>query len=316
MAALPFDRVTMRGRQNREILLLLVFLMIVWALTAMVSPRFLSPKNLSDILTQAAPLGFVVIGQLIVIVVRGLDLSVASIMATAAVIATGNFDSVAATMLAGLGIGVAVGALNGYLIAWRGVTPFLATLATMIVLQGIRFTYTGGAPGGSLPDSMRFLATGSLGGIPVSILLLIVTAFAAWWLLERTELGRKIYLFGDNPAAARMSGYNVRGLTLLAFVISGALAAFAGLVLVGYVGIVDNWTGRGYELDSIAAAVIGGASLRGGKGSVVGVLLAALILISLFNALVIMGFSIEFQLIVKGLLILGAAAVYITRGRT
>jgi ribose/xylose/arabinose/galactoside ABC-type transport system permease subunit len=316
MAALPIDRVTVRGRQNREILLLLVFLMIVWALTAMVSPRFLSPKNLSDILTQAAPLGFVVIGQLIVIVVRGLDLSVASIMATAAVVATGNFDSVAATMLAGLGIGVAVGALNGYLIAWRGVTPFLATLATMIVLQGIRFTYTGGAPGGSLPDSMRFLSTGSLGGIPVSILLLIVTAFAAWWLLERTELGRKIYLFGDNPAAARMSGYNVRGLTLLAFVISGALAAFAGLVLVGYVGIVDNWTGRGYELDSIAAAVIGGASLRGGKGSVVGVLLAALILISLFNALVIMGFSIEFQLIVKGLLILGAAAVYITRGRT
>lgn len=315
MAAIALNATTVRGRRNREIFLLLAFLIVVWGLTALISPRFLSAKNLTDILIQTAPLGFVVIGQMIVIVVRGLDLSVASIMATTAVIATGVFDNLFATFATGLLLGAFIGAVNGYLVAWRGVTPFLATLATMIVLQGIRFTYTGGAPGGSLPDTMRFIATGSIGGIPVSIILLAVVAFAAWWMLEKTTLGRMIYLFGDNPATARLTGYNTRLLTLTAFVISGCLAALAGLILVGYVGIVDNWTGRGYELDSIAAAVIGGASLRGGKGSVIGVLLAALILISLFNALVILGFSIEFQLILKGILILGAAAVYIQRSR-
>ena len=304
---------TVRGRQKLEILLLFAFLVATWLLTALISPRFLSVANISDILIQAAPLGFVVIGQMIVIIVRGLDLSVASIMATTAVLATGVFDSTALTFAAGLALGVLIGAVNGYLVAYRHVTPFLATLATMIVLQGIRFTYTGGAPGGSLPDAIRFIATGSIAGVPVSIIILVLVAFAAHWMLRHTVLGRSLLLYGDNPDTAYMTGLPVKRLQMLAFMISGALAALAGLLLVGYVGIVDNWTGRGYELDSIAAAVIGGASLRGGKGSVIGALLAALILVSLFNALVILGFSIEFQLILKGVLILGAAAVYTRR---
>lgn len=217
--------------------------------------------------------------------------------------------------MAALALGAAVGAINGYLVAYRNVTPFLATLATMIVLQGIRFAYTKGAPGGELPESLRFLATGSVAGAPVSILVLVAVALAAHWMLERTVVGRSLLLYGENPEAARMSGLPAQRLVMLAFILSGLLAAMAGLFLVGYVGIVDNWTGRGYELDSIAAAVIGGASLRGGKGSVVGALLAALILVSLFNVVVILGLSIEFQLVLKGALILLAAAVYIRSSR-
>lgn len=311
--ALPANRNTVRARQRRELWLLLGFLVVIWSITAVLSPRFLSPDNLRDILVQAAPLGFVVIGQMIVIIVRGLDLSVASIMATAAVLSTGLDDSTPVIFVIGLALGAGVGAINGYLVAYRGVTPFLATLATMIVLQGVRFAYTKGAPGGSLPETFRWLATGDVAGIPVALIALGIVAFAVHWMLERTVLGRRLKLYGDNPDAARMTGAPVKGLVVGAFVISGLLAALAGLFLVGYVGIVDNWTGRGYELDSIAAAVIGGAALSGGKGNVIGVLLAALVLVSLFNIVVILGLSIELQFVIKGSLIILAAAVYMRR---
>lgn len=304
---------TVRATQRRELWMLVGFLVVIWAITTALSPRFLTPSNLSDILVQAAPLGFVVIGQMIVIIVRGLDLSVASTMATVAVLSIGLNDNTFVIFAAGILLGAFIGAINGYLVAWRGVTPFLATLATMIVLQGVRFAYTGGAPGGTLPETFRWLATGSIYGVPVALLLLGAIAFIAHWGLERTVYGRQLKLYGDAPDAAYMTGAPTRLLVLSAFVISGILAALAGLVLVGYVGIVDNWTGRGYELDSIAAAVIGGAALSGGKGSVPGVLLAALILVSLFNIVVILGLSIEFQLVIKGALIILAAAVYMRR---
>lgn len=306
---------TVRATQRRELLMLLGFLVVIWAVTTALSPRFLTPANLKDILIQAAPLGFVVIGQMIVIIVRGLDLSVASIMATVAVLSTSLIDVTPLIFAVGLLLGALIGAVNGYLVAYRQVTPFLATLATMIVLQGVRFAYTGGAPGGSLPETFRFLATGSIFGIPVALIALAVTAFGMHWLLERTIFGRRLKLFGDSPAAAYMTGAPVKLLQVMAYVISGVMAALAGLFLVGYVGIVDNWTGRGYELDSIAAAVIGGAALSGGKGSVPGVLLAALILVSLFNIVVILGLSIELQLVIKGTLIILAAAVYMKRSQ-
>ncbi|MCY4334349.1 MAG: ABC transporter permease [Litoreibacter sp.] len=310
------NRNTVRATQRRELLMLLGFLVVIWAVTTALSPRFLSPANLKDILIQAAPLGFVVIGQMIVIIVRGLDLSVASIMATVAVLSTSLIDVTPLIFAVGLLLGAMIGAVNGYLVAYRHVTPFLATLATMIVLQGIRFAYTGGAPGGSLPETFRFLATGSIFGIPVALIALTVTAFAMHWLLERTIFGRRLKLFGDSPEAAYMTGAPTKLLQVMAYVISGVMAALAGLFLVGYVGIVDNWTGRGYELDSIAAAVIGGAALSGGKGSVPGVLLAALILVSLFNIVVILGLSIELQLVIKGTLIILAAAVYMKQSQS
>jgi len=310
------NRNTVRAVQRREVLMLLGFLVVIWAITAALSPRFLTPANLRDILIQAAPLGFVVIGQMIVIIVRGLDLSVASIMATVAVLSTSLIDSTLAIFAMGLLLGGLIGAVNGYLVAFRHVTPFLATLATMIVLQGIRFGYTGGAPGGSLPETFRWLATGNIAGVPVALIALGIVAFVVHWLLERTVFGRRLKLYGDSPEAAYMTGAPTRFLVMMAFVISGVMAAFAGLFLVGYVGIVDNWTGRGYELDSIAAAVIGGAALSGGKGTVSGVLLAALILVSLFNIVVILGLSIELQLVIKGALIILAAAVYIKRAQT
>lgn len=310
------NRDTVRARNRREIWMLLGVVIVIWTVTAIINPRFLSVPNLLDILVLAAPLGFVVIGQMVVIIARGLDLSVASVMATVAVLAVGLGDNVAVILAIGLLLGAAMGALNGYLVAFRNVTPFLATLATMIVLQGVRFAYTGGAPSGTLPDGLRYLSTGRFFGIPVAVILLLGVALGAHWILERTVIGRRLKLYGVNPAAAWMTGAPTKFLVVLAFTISGLMAAIGGLVLVGYVGIVDNWTGRGYELDSIAAAVIGGAALSGGKGSVPGALLATLILVSLFNIVVILGLSADIQFVIKGALIILAAAVYMKRSRS
>lgn len=310
MRAGLFTAPTVSAAQRREQVTLLVFLIVVWGATAALSPRFLSVSNLRDILIQAAPLGFVALGQMLVIIARGLDLSVASMMATVAVLTLGLADNAQMIIVIGLSAGLAFGAVNGYLVAYRHVTPFLATLASMIVLQGIRFAYTKGAPSGSLPEALRHLATGSIGGVPVAIIVLLAVAATAHYLLEHSRFGMQLKLFGDNPRAAHRCGYHNRRLLLAVYCLSGLLAALGGLTLVGYVGIVDNWTGRGYELDSIAAAVIGGAALSGGKGTVVGVLLATLLLISLFNMVVIIGLAIEFQLVIKGLLIVLAAAVY------
>ncbi len=306
-----FSSQTIKGKARRDSLLIFSFIVIAWVSTSIGSPHFFSANSIQSIFIQMSPLGFVVIGQMFVIISRGLDLSVASIMATTAVIAV-SIDGISTTMifLIGITLGVIIGLFNGYLIVKRGISPFLATLATMIILQGIRFTYTGGSPTGDLSEDLRFIATGSVLGIPISVIVLIVVAVLAHWILEYTLYGRQLSLYGENPLAARVSGYNETRLIFATYALSGILAAVAGLFLVGYVGIVDNWTGQGFDIDSIVAAVIGGVALKGGKGNVIGAILGALLLVSLFNIILVLGFSVEFQIIVKGFLILLAASIY------
>ena len=287
---------------------------VILIAAGLVQPSFLSLRNLQDILTQAAPLCIVVIGQTFVILARGLDLSVASLMATVAVIAT-SFNTTGnhvlpQVVLMSLALAVAVGFVNGWLVVRRNVSPFLATLAMMTVLQGARFYYTQGAPGGSLPSALRFVGTGKIVGVPVNLIVLLVLLAGAAFLLGRTVLGRKIYITGGNPRSAELVGINAGGVTILCYVICSVMAAIAGLVLVGYVGSVDNWVGRSYELDSIVAAVIGGIALTGGRGSVVNSVLGAIILMLTFNFVVIVGLPVQAQLIIKGVVIIVAATLF------
>ncbi len=294
-----------------------IFLVLLIAVSGIVSPAFLSANNISNMLLQAAPLGIVVIGQSFVIILRGLDLSVASIMATAAVIATGfsgvNAD-VPAIVAISLGIGAATGLVNGLLITKRDVSPFLATLATMIVLQGVRFAYTQGAPSGNVPPLFRVVGSATLYGIPYNLMLLAVLAVIFGLILSRSRFGREVYITGGNPTTARLLGINADRVTIIGYIISGFLAAVAGLVLSGYVGIVDNWVGRGFELDSIVAAVMGGIALSGGRGTITGGLIGAAILIVVFNAVLMFGMPVQLQIIIKGLVIVAAAAFYVRRG--
>jgi ribose/xylose/arabinose/galactoside ABC-type transport system permease subunit len=293
--------------------LVLLFLIIV---TALISPQFLASRNISNMLLQAAPLGIVVIGQVLVILVRGLDLSVASVMATAAVVATsfnGQDSDAFAVFAVAIAIGLATGLVNGLLITKRSVSPFLATLATLTLLQGMRFAYTQGAPSGNVPPIYRVLGSQLFYGIPYNMIILAVLTVVFSLLLHKSTFGRRIYITGGNPITARLVGINADRVTIACYVISGGLAALAGLILSGFVGIVDNWVGRGFELDSIVAAVMGGVALSGGRGSIIGGLLGTAILVVVFNAVLMIGFPVQLQFIIKGLVIIIAAAFYVRK---
>ena len=209
-----------------------------------------------------------------------------------------------------------VGSVNGYLVTQRKVSPFLATLAMMIVLQGVRFAWTKGAASGRVPELIRVVGSQAVYGIPINLLLLLVLALIVGITLQRTTFGRKVYMVGGNPRAAELIGINVERVTFSCYVLSSALAAVGGLVLVGYVGSVDNWVGRGYELNSIIATVMGGVSLAGGRGTVFGALVGAFVLTEIFNIALLLGFPVQFQWVVKGVVILLAVAVYLVGQRS
>jgi len=280
----------------------------------LLQPSFLSINNVQDILTQAAPLALVVLGQAFVILVRGLDLSVASLMASAAVLATA-FNAASDAMipvifLVTIVASAGVGLINGLLVAKRNVSPFLATLAMMIVLQGIRFYYTQGAPSGSLPEGFRVLGAGRLAGIPVNMLVFFFFFCILGWLLHKSSFGRKIYITGGNPKSANLVGINADRVTITCYVICSVMAGIAGLFLVGFVGTVDNWVGRGYEIDAVVACVLGGIMLTGGKGTLWGAATGALILILIFNIVIILGLPVQAQLIIKGIIIIFVAGLF------
>ncbi|PTE08601.1 ABC transporter permease [Mesorhizobium helmanticense] len=296
---------------------LVIFLVALMVVAAIASPTFLRPANLVNVLTIAAPLGMVVVGQTFVILVRGLDLSVASLMATVAVLATAfkatTNEAIPMIFIAAIALSAMVGLVNGWLVAKRNVSPFLATLAMMIILQGARFAYTGGAPISTLPPGMGFLASGRVLGIPVNLITLAFLAIAFGIVLHRSRLGREIFMVGSNPKAAFLNGVAPDRVVILCYVICSVCAGIGGLFLLGYVGTVSNWVGQGYELDSIVAAVMGGVALSGGRGNVFAALLGVAVLVVINNLVLLLGFPIEMQLIIKGIIIIGAAAFYRTR---
>jgi ribose/xylose/arabinose/galactoside ABC-type transport system permease subunit len=293
-----------------------LFLVFLVAVSGVLSPTFLRTDDVLNMLVQFAPLGIVVIGQVFVILVGGLDLSVASVMATAAVIATA-FDGTNASAPAIFGatfvMCLCAGLLNGLLVTKRQVSPFLATFATAVVLQGIRFAYTQGSPSGNVPPLFHTMGTGTLDGAPVSVLMLAVCAVVFGVLLHLSTFGRRVYMVGGNAESARLVGVSPDLVRIVCYVISALLAGVAGLALSGYVGIVDNWVGRGFELDSIVAAVMGGLALSGGRGSLPGGLAGAAILVIVFNIVLLIGMPVQAQIIVKGIIIIGASACYVTR---
>jgi ribose/xylose/arabinose/galactoside ABC-type transport system permease subunit len=301
----------------RENSLLLATLLML-GLAGAIAPAIFKAENLANMALQFAPLGIVVVGQMLVILVRGLDLSVSSVMATSAVIATSfsgnNADLVWIVPLA-LGTGALVGLANGLLVTQRNVSPFLATLATMVMLQGARNAWTQGAPSGNVPPLLREIGAGMTQGLPNNLLpLLCITAFS-YVLLHKSSFGRRMYMVGGSPNAARLVGIALNRVTITAYVLSSVFAAVSGIILSGYVSVVDNWVGKNFELDSIVAAVMGGIALSGGRGGVRDALLGAAILVLLSNAVVIVGLPIHIQLVMKGFIIVAAAALYVAKSK-
>lgn len=286
---------------------LLIFLILL-VISSVVSPSFLTGENLSNLLRQNAPIGLVSLGMLLVILTGGIDLSVGSIVAFAGVaFALLSYEVYlsAGFLLVLLG-GIAIGATSGYLVAFRKITPFIATLALMTVVRGLAYLLSKGAPitVGPHSSSILLLGTGTILGVPISAILLFVVFGLAFVMLRYHVFGRHIIAVGSNEEAVRLSGISVERTKFLVYTISGFLTALAGLLTVGRTGVGTPNIGVGLELDAIAAVVIGGASLMGGKGSVMNTLLGVLILGMIGNIMNLMDVTAYMQQVVKGLIII------------
>jgi len=291
-----------------------IILLVLLVAAGLISPHFYRSQNIFNVLQQASALGVISVGQTLVILSGGIDLSVASIAATSCVFAAalmaGKNLMVLPVALFCIGLGAVAGILNGLIITRRSAPPFIVTLGTALIFQGIRFIYTKGAPFGSIPSWLRVLGRGGIGFVPVAVIIFLTLSLLIALVLKYSPYGRKIYAIGDNKTAAFYSGINVERITFSLYVLSGIFAAFGGLILAGYLGFGDNWAGKGYELDSIAAVVVGGTSLSGGTGGVGGTVVGVLLMTILFNLVLLAGLPYQFQLVVKGIVIAAAVAFY------
>lgn len=287
-----------------------VLLVMVVAATA-VNQAFISPFNLVNVARQMALFGIVSIGMTMVILTAGIDLSVGSVVAVAAVICALMLDAgmpVPLVVIAGLAIGAACGAINGAGITLGKVPPFIMTLGMMVIGRGSAMTISGGHPVHFREASASFswLGQGILLGIPVPVWVFALVALLAWFVLRFTAFGRNIYAVGSNPEAARLSGINVRLTIFLVYVISGFLAGLTALIFISRLTVGEPVVATGLELEAIAITVIGGTSLFGGEGSVIGTILGAAIITVLANMLNLFGVSPFTQQIVKGVIIVAA----------
>jgi len=291
-----------------------IILSVVFIAASVASPVFLKDRNILNVTRQASILGIVAIGQTFVILSGGIDLSVSSIMALMSILSAnlmeGKNELTFVFSILCLGTAALIGLINGLLVTKLRIPPFIATLGVLLMVQGFRFVYSGGMPKGSIPENLRYLGRGLLLGFPVPAWFCIVMGIIAWMILSSTVLGRAIYAVGGNPRTARLSGVKTDLVQIIAYISSGFWAGFAGLLLTGWIGLADNWLGQGYELDSIAAVVIGGSVLTGGKGTVWGSLAGSLMLAILYNLVILLGLDVDMQRIVKGLVIIGAVALY------
>jgi ribose transport system permease protein len=294
----------------------LIGLIVLVAAVAVASPNFLDVGNLLNVLRQTSINGVMAMGMTFVILTAGIDLSVGAVVAfcgaVAASLIAGGYG-VAVTVPLVLLLGVALGALSGLAITFGVVQPFIATLVSMTVLRGAVLVFTHGKPidssGAASSAAFNALGGGYVLGIPVPVIAAAIVFAACWVTLTQTRFGRYVYAIGGNERVAWLSGVNVTGMKIAVYAISGVLSALAGIILTARLESAQPTAGLGYELDAIAAAVVGGTSLAGGIGTIFGTLVGALIIGVLNNALNLMDVSSYYQMIAKGAVILLAVLV-------
>ena len=294
-------------------------LVVIFVAFTALNDTFLTVPNLVNILQQSSINACIALGMTMVIISGGIDLSVGPTAALSAVLAASamvvGVPAPLAILLA-LAVGVACGIFNGVLIAYAGLQPFIVTLGGLSLYRALALIYTGGNPVFGLPEGFRDVMNGSLLGVPSPVVIVAVISLALWVMLNRSPLGEYILAVGGNEEAARISGVPVARTKIVTYALSGALASVAALILIGRLGAAEPTLGTLWELDAIAAAAIGGASLMGGKGSVVGTLLGAVILGALRNGLTLMNVQAFYQLLATGIIIIVAMLIdRATRGR-
>jgi ribose transport system permease protein len=294
----------------------LLGLIILIVIVTVLNPSFMEPLNILNLLRQVAINALIAFGMTFVILTGGIDLSVGSILAlssafTANLMLSG-WDPILAIVVGCLAGGL-MGMVNGLMITKGRMAPFIATLATMTVFRGLTLVYTDGNPITGLGDSMTFqlFGRGYLLGIPVPAITMIIIFAVLWIVLHKTPIGRKTYAIGGNEKASIISGIKVDRIKIMIYSLTGMLSALAGAILTSRLNSAQPTAGTSYELDAIAAVVLGGTSLTGGRGRIIGTLIGALIIGILNNGLNLLGVSSFYQMVVKGIVI--AIAVLIDR---
>lgn len=285
----------------------IAFVLLVGVL-AIISPPFLRPSNIVNILRQTSVNGIISIGMTFVIITGGIDLSVGSLLALSAVVATsfahpGEYPLIVPLFM-GLLVGCLGGTINGLLIAKKRMAPFIVTLGMMTAARGLALVYTQGRPVINLSDAYNEIGGGYFLGIPLPVIIFLLFIVLGVFLLRFTRFGRYVYALGGNELATKISGISTDRIKIGVYALAGALAGVAGIVLSSRVMSGSAATGQGYELDAIAAVVIGGTSLSGGVGSIAGTIVGVLIIGVMNNGLDLLNVSSYWQQIAKGIIII------------
>ena len=290
----------------------LVVLLVLIVAMALATPHFLTIANLINVLRQVSINAVIACGMTLIIITGGIDLSVGSLVAMAsclAMLTIGATNSDLLGILVGIAVGAAGGAFNGVFIAWARVPPFIMTLAALTIFSGIALISTGGAPIIRFTGEFRWIGQGLVYGMPVPVIIMALVAGAMHILLSRTAFGAAVYAVGGNEEAARLTGLAVKKIKFLVYVIGGALTGLAAMVLMGRLSSAQPNMGQGFELDAIAAVVLGGTSLMGGRGTIWGTLIGALVIGVLNNGFNLLSIDPYFQLVAKGAIILLAVLI-------
>ncbi len=306
----------------------LIALLVLVLAFSLLSPTFRQPGNLMLVVTQAAPIALVALGQTIVMLIGGIDLSVSSVVALTGLVTAslmkygvgpvpplaGPWSYVA--IGAGLVLGLLIGGGQGWLIANRRMPPFIVTLGTMVGLKGVALSFSAGSSINSLPDDFKWMSDGQIGFVPAQVIIMLALYAAAWYMLGHSKFGRYCYAIGGNETATRLSGVSVDRYKIYVYALAGFLSALAGMILIAYIdgGVYTN--GDGYDLNSIAAVIIGGTSLSGGSGGVWGTLIGVLIIRVVPDGMVMLNAPSEWRDVVTGIVILLAVLVDVERRRT
>ena len=288
-------------------ILLFCILIVMVAAQAILVPGSVTGSQLWLVSRQASALGIIALGQAVVILVGGIDLSVGSIVMITNIfcitIMKSSDDNLKQGLLVCLLIALAIGAANAIGVLYLNIAPFVMTLCTMTVLQGICYVYTQGAPTGAAAPAVRSLGTGYIGAVPVSTVIWLILALIGFIILRYTTLGRKIYAVGGNAKAARLCGMSNKAIVAGAYVFSALMAMTAGIVMSGYLNIASLTVGGDYVNNSLASVLIGGNAIEGGKGGIVGVVLGAFFMTFLMAILTMIGIGEVGKLIVQGAVI-------------
>ena len=296
----------LKAMQDMGVVIALAVLVVVLSI---VSPEFRTFDNMMSLMRQSAINGLIAFGMTCVILTGGIDLSVGSVLAlTAAITAYLIKGGMAAglAMLIGLLIGGIFGLISGVLVTKGRLQPFIATLITMTVYRGLTMVFTNGIPISGLGNSglINFIGKGFIMGVPFPVIIFLAIFALMAFVLSKTTFGRRVYATGSNSVAAKLAGVNIDRTKLYVYIISGVLAALAGLILISRLNSAQPTLGQGYELDAIAAVALGGTSMNGGRGRIWGTFVGVLIIAVLSNGLNILGISSYYQAVVKGVVIL------------